>query len=167
MANHGYADLMETPLDDITGRTIREIAGDEAYALAEPYIRRALAGEATTYERRRPRKDGSARDLRIDNVPHLDESGHVTGACALIIDITALKESQQALCKSEARFRGLADLWADWYWEQDESLPLYVPVDRPGAQRRPFDQSRARQDALGTADDRGHRSTVGDAPRGA
>src|SRR6185503_2232111 len=121
MANHGYADLMETPLDEISGRTIREIAGDEAYALAEPYIRRALAGEATSYERRRPRKDGSTRDLRIDNVPHRDESGQVTGACALIIDISDQKKSQQALRKSEARFRGLADLWADWYWEQDEN----------------------------------------------
>jgi PAS domain S-box-containing protein len=130
MANHGYADLMETPLTDMAGRTIREIAGDEAYALAEPYIRRALAGEATTYERRRPRKDGSTRDLRIDNVPHRDESGQVTGACALIIDITALKESQQALSKSEARFRGLADLWADWYWEQDENYRFtFLSID--------------------------------------
>ncbi|HTN26641.1 MAG TPA: PAS domain S-box protein [Burkholderiales bacterium] len=130
MANHGYADLMETPLTDMAGRTIREIAGEEAYAVAEPYIRRALAGEATTYERRRPRKDGSARDLRIDNVPHRDESGQVTGACALIIDITALKESQQALGKSEARFRGLADLWADWYWEQDENYRFtFLSID--------------------------------------
>jgi PAS domain S-box-containing protein len=121
-ANHGYARLMEKRLDEILGRHIREAAGDEAYAIAGPYIRRALAGEATTYERRRLQKDGSARDLRIQNVPYRDESGRVMGACALIIDITDLKESERALLSSEARFRGLADLWADWYWEQDEYL---------------------------------------------
>ena len=121
-ANHGYADMMERPLDEIPGRTIREVAGEQAYALAQPYIRHALDGETTSYERRRERKDGSMRDLRIQNVPHRDESGRVSGACALIIDITDLKETQRALESSEVRFRGLADLWADWYWEQDEQL---------------------------------------------
>jgi len=121
-ANHGYAGIVEKRLDEIAGRTIREVAGEEAYALAQPYIRRALAGETTTYERRRTRKDGRTRDLRIQNVPHREESGRVSGACALIIDITDLKETQRALQSSEVRFRGLADLWADWYWEQDEEL---------------------------------------------
>ena len=121
-ANHGYAGMMEKRLDEIPGRTIREVAGEEAYARAQLYIRRALAGETTTYERQRQRKDGSTRDLRVHNVPHREESGRVTGACALIIDITDLKETQRALQSSEVRFRGLADLWADWYWEQDEQL---------------------------------------------
>ena len=121
-ANHGYADMMEWPLEEIPGRTIREVAGEQAYALAQPYIRQALAGETTTYERRRERKDGGTRDLRILNTPHRDESGRVSGACALIVDITDLKETQRALKSSEVRFRGLADLWADWYWEQDEQL---------------------------------------------
>jgi PAS domain S-box-containing protein len=120
--NQGYADLMEKPLHEIIGRSIREAAGEAAYALAKPYIDRALAGETTAYERRRTRMDGRARDLRIQNVPYTNESGRVTGACALIIDITDLKETQRALQVSEARFRGLADLWADWYWEQDEQL---------------------------------------------
>jgi PAS domain S-box-containing protein len=121
-ANQGYADVMEKPPHEIVGHSIREAAGEAAYALAKPYIDRALAGETTVYERRRTRRDGRARDLRIQNVPYTNEAGRVTGACALIIDITDLKETQRALQASEARFRGLADLWADWYWEQDEQL---------------------------------------------
>ncbi|HEV8096470.1 MAG TPA: PAS domain S-box protein, partial [Burkholderiales bacterium] len=120
--NQGYADLMEKSPDEIVGRSIREAAGEAAYALAKPHIDRALAGETTTYQRRRTRKDGSTRDLRIHNVPYTNESGRVMGACALIIDISDLKETQRLLQASEARFRGLADLWADWYWEQDEQL---------------------------------------------
>jgi len=34
-------------------------------------------------------------------------------------DITEIKQAQQALHKSEARFRSLTALSADWYWEQD------------------------------------------------
>ena len=132
-ANHGYADLMEKSPREIGGRSIREAAGDAAYTLAKPYIDRALAGETTTYERQRTRTDGSTRDLRIHNVPYTNESGRVMGACALIIDITDLKETQRALQASEARFRGLADLWADWYWEQDEQLRFtYLSPDSIG-----------------------------------
>ena len=121
-ANQGYAELMEKPLDEIVGRRIREAAGAQAYVMAKPYIDRALAGEATIYERRRPRGDGSEADLQIHNVPHRDDSGRVIGACALIVDVTELKDTQRRLEASEARFRALTGLSADWYWEQDENL---------------------------------------------
>ena len=77
--NQGYADLMEKPPHEIVGHSIREAAGEAAYALAKPYIDRALAGETTAYERRRTRKDGRARDLRIQNVPYTNESGRDDG----------------------------------------------------------------------------------------
>lgn len=121
-ANQGYAGLMEKRLEEIVGRSIREAAGEQAYSMAKPYIDRALAGEATVYERRRPRADGLARDLQIHNVPHRDDSGRVIGACALIVDVTEFKDTQRRLEASEARFRALTGLSADWYWEQDENL---------------------------------------------
>jgi PAS domain S-box-containing protein len=36
-----------------------------------------------------------------------------------VTDISVAKQAETALRKSEARFRVLADLSADWYWEQD------------------------------------------------
>ena len=38
------------------------------------------------------------------------------------IDIAERKRAEQELQASEARFRGLADLSSDWYWEQDENF---------------------------------------------
>src|SRR3954454_3725616 len=42
-----------------------------------------------------------------------------TYVVAASTDITEIKHAQQALHKSEARFRSLTALSADWYWEQD------------------------------------------------
>jgi PAS domain S-box-containing protein len=37
-------------------------------------------------------------------------------------DVSTLKQAQEALVKSEARFRALAEMSSDWYWEQDEQF---------------------------------------------
>jgi PAS domain S-box-containing protein len=48
----------------------------------------------------------------------LPDGGMITFA----LDITARKNAEEALRQSEARFRSLADLSSDWYWEQDADL---------------------------------------------
>jgi diguanylate cyclase (GGDEF)-like protein/PAS domain S-box-containing protein len=40
----------------------------------------------------------------------------------LLLDVTQRRAAEEALRHSEARFRSLAHLSADWYWEQDEAL---------------------------------------------
>jgi diguanylate cyclase (GGDEF)-like protein/PAS domain S-box-containing protein len=40
----------------------------------------------------------------------------------LLIDVTERRAAEQALRQSEARFRSLTALSADWYWEQDEQF---------------------------------------------
>jgi len=41
------------------------------------------------------------------------------GVIGFRIDITARKNAEQALGKSEGRFRSLLEMSSDWYWEQD------------------------------------------------
>jgi diguanylate cyclase (GGDEF)-like protein/PAS domain S-box-containing protein len=40
----------------------------------------------------------------------------------LMMDVTKRRVAEEALRQSEARFRSLTELSADWYWEQDEEL---------------------------------------------
>jgi PAS domain S-box-containing protein len=97
MSNRAYAEMMDARPEAIVGSSVSEIVGEEAYARAKPYMDRALAGDTTTYERRRPRKDGGFRHLRIHNIPQRDESGNVIAATAMLVDITDLKRTEEAL----------------------------------------------------------------------
>jgi len=54
--------------------------------------------------------------------PIFDERGEFCGYHGLSRDVTAEKRAEHAVRKSEARFRALATMSYDWFWEQDENL---------------------------------------------
>src|SRR5258708_8179812 len=86
-----------------------------------------LAGVAASFSRR----DGkqvqvliSGALIEIEGEPHLVIS---------LLDVTEQKRAELALRESEARFRALTALSADWYWEQDEHFRF---VWQPGEDSR-------------------------------
>ena len=52
-------------------------------------------------------------------VPFRDEQGTIVALLGITRNITALKDSAEALRASEERFRGIAESLADWIWEID------------------------------------------------
>ncbi len=89
--NRAFAEWIGRPSAGIVGRTVREVMGEAAYAVAAPYMKRALAGESVGYERQQRRGDGELRDLAVVLVPHLAPAGGVLGYYALLTDITEQK----------------------------------------------------------------------------
>ncbi len=63
--------------------------------------------------------DGRSSWLEIVKSPLFDGAGAVAGVFASARDITARKIAEQNLQDSERRFRMLAEMSSDWYWEQD------------------------------------------------
>ena len=51
-----------------------------------------------------------------------DADGNALSYGGVTFDITPLKQTQELLAQSDARFRSLAALSSDWYWEQDAEL---------------------------------------------
>jgi len=95
--------------EEIIGRTMSEVLGEEAMARISPFIDRALGGETVRYEAEVPYREGGTRWIDAQYVPHRLGSGEIAGIYALVLDITDRKRSEQAVAESEARFRLLAD----------------------------------------------------------
>lgn len=94
--NAAYERAIGRPLADITGRSVREILGDAAYAQVAPQLERALAGERAQFELQQDSPDG-ARFLRGTYVPKRDESGAIVGVFGMVIDQTELKHAEDQL----------------------------------------------------------------------
>ncbi len=73
------------------------------------------------FEYRMIAKDGRIVWVRDIVTVHRDGDG----PCVLsgyLIDISTQKETEEALAKSEKRFRDFAEAATDWFWEMDENL---------------------------------------------
>jgi two-component system CheB/CheR fusion protein len=85
----------------VQGRHLSEILGAAAWDAVRPYVDRAIAGEAVTFDDRLVYKSGPARDIRASYVPHRDAAGRMRGFVALVNDITVIRTAELALRRSE------------------------------------------------------------------
>src|SRR5215468_6813756 len=77
--NKPYAARFGLRQQDIIGRTIQEIIGEEAYATIEPYTNRALNGERVEFEMELVLRGIGARYVWVTYEPEFEEVGQVTG----------------------------------------------------------------------------------------
>jgi len=83
--------------ETLRGKTLRELHGDEGYALFEPWLRRALAGEAVQYERAARHVDGRGIWISVSLSPHRDATGRVVGFFSTSLEVSELKRTHDAL----------------------------------------------------------------------
>ena len=82
-----------TTREALLGRTMREQLGERVYARLRPYVERALAGQAVTFEDREPDKFGPGRDgwTEENYIPRRAPDGTLDGFFSLVLDITERK----------------------------------------------------------------------------
>jgi PAS domain S-box-containing protein len=109
------------PIDTHVGRTPWEI--DALNAPPEGWAdRRAKLDQHLPFRdvvRHRRTADGEVRTLLVSGFPAFDFEGRFEGYRGVAKDITERERDHRKVLDSEARFRGLTALSADWYWEQD------------------------------------------------
>lgn len=105
-----YAAMIHRKPEDIAGRPIIEIMGEEGFKTIAPHVERVLQGERVEYEDEVDFRSDGAPYLHVVYTPDRDETGNVVGWFASIVDITerklaeeALRTSQQALQQSDKR----------------------------------------------------------------
>ena len=92
----------------------RELVGDEL-----PIQRAVCGADVREEELRIVFDDGTFVDELISASPVRNAAGMITGAVAAAIDITQRKQMEEALRRSEQRFRDFAAAASDWFWETD------------------------------------------------
>ncbi|BCX67920.1 MULTISPECIES: PAS domain-containing hybrid sensor histidine kinase/response regulator [Pseudomonas] len=95
--NSAYLDWYGLTPQELYGRTIREVLGDEAYALRAEHIAQALAGRPCSFSIDTPHRDGSIRHALMNYLPRHGADGAVNGFYIFVIDETERKKTEEAL----------------------------------------------------------------------
>ncbi|WP_339487637.1 PAS domain-containing hybrid sensor histidine kinase/response regulator [Pseudomonas sp. RL_5y_Pfl2_70] len=95
--NAAYLDWFGLTPQELYGRTIRDVIGEEAYFLRAPYIAEALAGRPCSFSLYTPHRDGSQRHALMNYLPRHGADGAVNGFYIFVIDETERKKTEEAL----------------------------------------------------------------------
>jgi diguanylate cyclase (GGDEF)-like protein/PAS domain S-box-containing protein len=114
--NKQAADMTGNPVEAHLGAKLSEMI-PHLFPVVEPFIRRALAGEAMTgVEIQSP----VTRETRLVSYqPARDEAGEVIGVSIAIVDITDQKRASEALRESEEHYRSMVSLNPQILWVMD------------------------------------------------
>jgi len=94
--NYNFASSRNMSQEEVVGKEVCEILGEDAYKRAAPYIERARAGKTVTYENIVP-FHGEPRWFNISYTPEFDAGGNVRNLIVLAFDITERKLAEERI----------------------------------------------------------------------
>jgi PAS domain S-box-containing protein len=100
-ANPMAQTILEGKATDITGRNLREYLSPEDYATILTETEKRKRGEKSHYEIVIIRPDGTARRVQMIVTPQQDDAGSFVGAFTLMLDLTEMRKTEDALRKAE------------------------------------------------------------------
>jgi len=107
-ANSQYASFFGYTVRGIFGKHLSEIIGAQSYERTALQFKRVLNGESVSYERMHQSADGSTRYISVTFAPERNVDGSVKGSYALVTDITAYKEAEEAIRTHALRQEAIA-----------------------------------------------------------
>lgn len=93
--NKQYLQWFGLKQEQIIGKTVPEIVGQEAFQTLRPSVERVLSGEHVTVEQSLRYRHGPRRYVRIRYVPDHDSEGQVAGYYAMISDISRQEKADR------------------------------------------------------------------------
>ncbi len=120
--NRKLAEFNGAPVRAHLGKTVAEVI-PHVWPTVEPYIRRALGGEAVMgVEAQRPPREpgGEVQTVLLSYQPAWDEAGEVLGVSVAVMDVTRHRRTEEALRESIDHFRHLLELGPHVPWVLNE-----------------------------------------------
>ncbi|TGJ98921.1 PAS domain S-box protein [Leptospira langatensis] len=100
-ANTSYLEWLGVGIDEIGGKHIKEVLGEELYRQNLPQIEGALRGERQVFEREVPLRDGSGvRHVLTFYIPDIVD-GKVVGFSVISNDVSEIKKARQELVRAK------------------------------------------------------------------
>ncbi|MFI4932283.1 MAG: EAL domain-containing protein [Burkholderiales bacterium] len=122
--NRALCELLGYTRDELLSTTVKQISHPDDKNVTDKLRAQLHAGEIDSFqmEKRYLRKDGSTVWVQLTISVQRDAAGRALHDVSITQDITARKQAELAVQRSERRFRSLVELSSDWYWELDADL---------------------------------------------
>ncbi len=93
--NKAYEDWLGKSVEEICGSPMRQVLGEKAYEQIKDKVEAVLSGQNITFEMQVSFKNTSLRWVKVNYIPHREESSKVLGFFSLIEDISERKAIEQ------------------------------------------------------------------------
>ena len=122
--NRWLCDLLGYSRDELLGLTVKQVSHPDDKNVTDKVRAQLRAGAIDSFqmEKRYLRKDGSTVWVHLTISVPRDAAGRPLHDISIVQDISARKQAELAVQRSEQRFRSLVELSSDWYWELDAEL---------------------------------------------
>ena len=96
-ANRASEDWLYLSPEEVVGREVREVLGEEGFAIRETGMRAALVGELFHFSIPWPHQDGRRREAEIRYLPRKATTGEVDGFHVFALDVTERRKTEEEL----------------------------------------------------------------------
>ncbi|MGY5861468.1 MAG: PAS domain S-box protein [Candidatus Thorarchaeota archaeon] len=107
--NKRFSDMLGYTPDAMEGFKLTDFLDSENTKVLKANVKRRKEGLASQYELVWTSRTGKGVPTIVSGAPLIDHKGKHKGSFAVILDMTAFKEAEEALARSEARYKTLVE----------------------------------------------------------
>ncbi len=118
-ANRRMSQMLGLPCEEIIGRSLLDLVDPEDHPAVRELLRALRHGEGAHYDLRFRSSYGPPRWSSVDTRPLTDDTGRITRACVVAIDVTDRKAEEERIRGREQLLRSLVEYNGDAVFQLD------------------------------------------------